>query len=94
MARVGLLHGVVIACGGGTPLRAENRLAMRQNGRVYHLVRDISVLPRNGRPLSLKGSLPEMWAARKGYYEAAADVTVDAGCGAEEAAARIAKEWM
>jgi len=94
MAHAGLMHGGVIACGGGTPLRADNRLAMRQNGRVYHLVRDISALPINGRPLSLKGSLEDMWAARRAFYEAAADVTVDARCGADETAAQIAKEWM
>ena len=94
MEEAGLLHGAVIACGGGTPLLADNRLAMRQNGRVYHLVRDISTLPKNGRPLSLKGSLEEMWAARRPFYEAAADVTIDAECGIDETAARIAKEWI
>lgn len=94
MAEAGLLHGGVIACGGGTPLREDNRLAMRQNGRVYHLVRDIAVLPKNGRPLSLKGSLQEMWAARRAFYEAAADVTVDARGGVDETVRQIAKEWM
>ncbi|HWQ51292.1 MAG TPA: shikimate kinase [Terriglobales bacterium] len=94
MAAAGLLHGAVIACGGGTPLRTENRLAMRQNGRVCHLVRDISALPKDGRPLSQKGSLEEMWEARRAFYEAAADVTVDARGGADEAARLIAKEWM
>lgn len=94
MAGAGLMHGGVIACGGGTPLREDNRLAMRQNGRVYHLVRDIAVLPKNGRPLSLKGSLQEMWAVRRAFYEAAADVTVDAECGIDETVRQIAKEWM
>ncbi len=94
MAQAGLLHGAVIACGGGTPLRGENRLAMRQNGRVYHLVRAISVLPTCGRPLSQKGSLEEMWAVRRAFYEAAADVTIEAGGDACETAQKIAEEWM
>ena len=44
--------GAVIATGGGAVLRKENRDAMKQNGTVIFLERDISSLATDGRPLS------------------------------------------
>ena len=84
--------GQVIATGGGAVLRAENRAAMRRTGRVYWLRRDLNVLPKEGRPLSQKGSLGEMYQMRKPLYEAAADFRVDNNQTAAEAAQQIWSE--
>ena len=84
--------GQVIATGGGAVLRAENRAAMRRTGRVYWLRRDLNVLPKEGRPLSQKGSLEEMYQMRKPLYEAAADFRVDNNQTAAEAAQQIWSE--
>lgn len=68
-------HGLVIATGGGAVLRLENRTALRQNGRVYLLARDLSQLPTEGRPLSK--DLATMYKARLPFYQEAADLRVD-----------------
>ena len=84
--------GQVIATGGGAVLRPENQTAMRRTGRVYWLRRDLNVLPKEGRPLSQKGSLEEMYQMRKPLYEAAADFRVDNNQTAAEAAQKIWSE--
>ena len=47
-AQAGKKSGVVIACGGGTPLFEENRRALSQNGRLILLERDRNLLPMTG----------------------------------------------
>lgn len=76
LAEVCAGSGQVIATGGGSVLRRENRQALRQTGRVYFLQRDLGQLPTDGRPLSQKGRLEEMYQARLPWYQAAADVTI------------------
>lgn len=66
---------LVIASGGGAVLSSENRLAMRQNSRVYWLERPLSLLAQEGRPLSR--DLPAMYHKRKVAYQEAADVVID-----------------
>ena len=70
--------GTVIATGGGAILREENVRAMRQNGRVCFIRRDIADLPRNGRPLSSsEDAVARLWEQRKDKYAASADFVVD-----------------
>ena len=70
--------GQVIATGGGAVLRAENVRAMRQNGVVALLERDLAALPMDGRPLSKSAeALRAMWAVREPLYRAAADAAID-----------------
>lgn len=92
LADVCARSGQVIATGGGAVLRPENQTAMRRTGRVYWLRRDLNVLPKEGRPLSQKGSLEEMYQMRKPLYEAAADFRVDNNQTAAEAAQQIWSE--
>lgn len=69
--------GQVIATGGGSVLSFDNVRNMRQNGTVMFIKRDIDKLPVEGRPLSQKQDLREMYAERLPLYEAAADITVE-----------------
>ena len=85
--------GQVIATGGGAVLQAENRAAMRRTGRVYFLRRALEELPTDGRPLSQKGSLEEMYRARKPLYSAAADVAVANSAAPEETAELIWRDF-
>ena len=76
-AKYGAQHGLVIACGGGTPLRQANRTALAGNGRVYYLDAAVDRLSGEGRPLSKSPqAIRQLWQARHAVYEAFADVTV------------------
>lgn len=86
-------EGQVIATGGGTVLRADNRSAMRRTGRVYFLRRDLSLLPTEGRPLSQAGSLEELYRVRRPLYQAAADVVIDNSVGLEETPGLIWRDF-
>lgn len=83
-------HGLVISTGGGAVLRAENRDAMRQNGRVCLIRRALAFLPRDGRPLSAsEDAVARLWEARRAAYETAADFPVENDGTVEEAAEKI-----
>ncbi|MDY4487584.1 MAG: shikimate kinase [Candidatus Limivicinus sp.] len=69
--------GLVIATGGGVVTRRENLDPMRQNSLIVWLLRDISLLPKDGRPLSQANSLTEMFKVREPMYRAAADCIAD-----------------
>ena len=60
--------GVILLTGGGIVKTAENYAALHQNGRIYQLVRDLSLLPTEGRPLSQGADLAAMWAEREPLY--------------------------
>ena len=77
LAELGKKSGCVIATGGGAVLRAENRDALRQNGTVVWLRRALSLLPKDGRPISQKNDLSSLFQARKPYYEACAEVQAE-----------------
>ncbi len=80
VAQAGAALGQVIATGGGAVLRAENRQALRQNGVVVFLERELSKLATHGRPLSKGGAaLSELYEQRLPLYRETADycVTVD-----------------
>ena len=76
LSELGKRSGLVIATGGGCVTRQENYPLLRQNGTIVWLQRDLAMLPTNGRPLSQKGSLHEMYATREPMYRHFADVKV------------------
>ncbi len=86
-ARAGKKSGVVIACGGGTPLFEENRRALSQNGRLILLERDRNLLSTDGRPLSI--DLEALEKARMPVYLAAADDRVENNLSARDTAKKI-----
>ncbi|MBQ6892983.1 MAG: AAA family ATPase [Clostridia bacterium] len=76
--------GIVIACGGGTVLREENRTALHQNGKVVYIKRNLESLAKGGRPLSQgENALEKLYEVRRPIYEGFADVIVEP-CGAVE----------
>ena len=93
LAEICAQSGQVIATGGGAVLRAENRDIMRRTGRVYFLRRALEELPTDGRPLSRKGGLEEMYRVRKPLYSAAADVVIDNSVALEETAELIWRDF-
>ena len=73
LSDLGKKSGHVIATGGGCVTRIENYAHLHQNGRIYWIQRDVDVLPTDGRPLSQKDKLVQMYAIRKPMYESFAD---------------------
>lgn len=93
-AEYGKERGLVIACGGGTVLRAENRSALRQNGWIVHLMRPLSMLSTEGRPLSKdQETLRRMYEERYPIYHGIADATMENTDSVEACAARIAAAY-
>lgn len=93
LADVCAKDGQVIATGGGSVLREDNRAALRRTGRVYFLRRELVLLPRDGRPLSQAGNLAEMYRARRPLYQAAADVVIDNSVALEQTAQLIWRDF-
>ena len=88
LARTG---GRIIAAGGGTVLRAENCIALKQNGRLILLDRPPDALrPSPERPLGdTAEKLAALYQARSPIYAAAADLTIPNRGSPEEAADAI-----
>ncbi len=77
LEKLGKLSGLVIATGGGCVTRGENYPLLHQNGTIIWIKRPIDLLPTNGRPLSLRGSLGEMYSIREPMYRRFADLSVE-----------------
>lgn len=85
----GMQSGRILATGGGCVTQSRNYPLLHQNGRIFYLTRDLDRLPTDGRPLSQANPLAELYAARKGLYEAFADMTVDNNGRAQDTAETI-----
>ncbi len=73
----GKMSGKVISTGGGIVTREENLDALCQNGKIFFIKRDISLLSRDGRPLSQGADLEEMYRERLPKYLSFSDFTVE-----------------
>lgn len=82
-------NGQIIATGGGAILRKDNRIVMRRTGRVYFLRRELDQLAVIGRPLSVKGTMKEMYHFRLPLYTEVSDISVDNNTEPAEAARKI-----
>ena len=81
--------GLVIATGGGCVTRDRNYPLLHQNGKVFWLQRDLDQLPTDGRPLSQKTKLEDMYRSRKSLYERFADFSIGNHDAPEAAVAEI-----
>lgn len=79
--------GTVIATGGGAVTIPENLDVLRQNGAVIFLERNINVLAKDDRPLSV--NLPELYQKRLPMYQKFSDIEVDGNGDAEAVAQRV-----
>jgi shikimate dehydrogenase len=92
-AEVGKLSGKLILTGGGVIKSPENYASLHQNGRIYHLVRDLSLLPTEGRPLSQGADLAAMWAEREPLYRRFRDAVIDNNGAAADTADAIWRDF-
>lgn len=76
LSELGKLSGLVIATGGGCVTRWENYASLHQNGTMIFLERELSKMPKKGRPLSLRGNLQDMYTIRLPMYRRFADIIV------------------
>ena len=81
--------GCVISTGGGCVTVPENYPLLHQNGRIIWIRREIGLLPTEGRPLSAKEKLQEMYDIRRPLYDRFADLTVINDRSPEETAKQI-----
>lgn len=88
----GKLSGKVIATGGGIVTREENFYPLSENSYIVWLKRDTSLLPSEGRPISLNNDIEELYRKRAPIYKKLCDITVDVSENADETANRIIEE--
>lgn len=82
--------GAVIACGGGVVTREENYYALAENGRLFFLNRDLTMLPTEGRPISQAVPLARLYRMRLPLYRGWCDAELEiTGMSPEEAAQHI-----
>ena len=92
-AEIGALTGKIILTGGGVIMDRRNYAPLHQNGRIYHLWRELEVLPVDGRPVSQSSSAEKLWAVRRPMYEAFRDVLIDNTGTVEETAQAIWRDF-
>ena len=84
---------MILLTGGGIVKTAANYDALHQNGRIYQLVRDLSLLPTEGRPLSQGADLDAMWRERAPLYARFRDAVIDNNGTVEDTAAAIWRDF-
>ncbi|MBE6913749.1 MAG: shikimate kinase [Ruminococcaceae bacterium] len=92
-ARAGMESGKIILTGGGVVKDARNYAHLHRNGRIYHLLRDLSLLPTDGRPISQSTALSELWAERAPLYAAFRDAEITNTGTPEETAENIWRDF-
>ena len=92
-AECGKLSGKILLTGGGVVKDSRNYASLHQNSRIYHLIRDLDVLPTDGRPLSQGADLHAMWAEREPLYAAFRDATIENSGTIQETADTIWRDF-
>ncbi len=87
----GSTSGAIIATGGGVVTEKRNLSPLSQNGKLIFIHRDIEKLPTDGRPLSERERLADMYARRLPLYRAFANIEVDNNGTPEETVSAICK---
>lgn len=77
LAELGKESGLVIATGGGCVTKEHNYPLLHQNGTIFWIRRDLALLPTDGRPLSQRTKLTDMYQIRQSMYESFADYIID-----------------
>ena len=77
LRELGKRSGLILSTGGGCVTREENYEPLHQNGVIVWMQREIDRLPKEGRPISLRSDLHELYEKRRPCYERFADVVID-----------------
>jgi shikimate dehydrogenase len=75
--RWGKESGMILITGGGIVKDERNYQPLAQNGRIYEIARELTLLPREGRPLSQATDLAQMQRERARLYARFRDAVVD-----------------
>ena len=89
LQELGKGSGKIIATGGGCVTIPDNYKRLHRNGTIFWLKRNLDLLPTEGRPLSQKGKLEEMYQNRRPLYETFADFTIENSGSPEATAEKI-----
>lgn len=92
MRDFGKQGGLIISTGGGCVTRGENYPLLHQNGTIVWIQRDTALLSRDGRPISLRSDLDELYEKRKKCYERFSDIIADNNGTVEETISAIMEE--
>ena len=92
LAELGKQSGLVIATGGGCVTQPQNYPLLHQNGTIFWLKRELGKLPTDGRPLSQKGTLGQMYEARMPLYLRFADAAISNDGSIAETASAICRK--
>jgi len=92
LAECGKKSGQIISTGGGCVTIPENYKLLHQNGRIVWIKRDLSSLAKDGRPLSQKNGVEELFRKRRDLYAKFADFEVENGNSADLASRKILEE--
>ena len=93
LTELGKQSGLVIATGGGCVTQARNYDTLHQNGQIFWLQRDLSLLPVDGRPLSQANKLEVLYQIRKPMYEAFADHVISNDSEVSSTVQKILRIW-
>lgn len=91
LEELGKLSGIILATGGGCVTKPENYRKLHRNGTIVYLQRPVSSLPTDGRPLSHKEKMEEMFRKRDPLYRKFADLSIANQGSPEETARNILK---
>ena len=92
--RIGKKNGLVIATGGGVVLKRQNVDALRQNGFVVWLQRDLQNLCTENRPVSQSKGVQKIFEERKDLYALSADVAVFNDDSVEKVAEKVKDAFL
>lgn len=76
LGRLCVESGKIIATGGGCVTVPENYPLLHQNGNIFWIQRELSQLATDGRPLSERNKLGQMYKVREPLYREFSDFTV------------------
>lgn len=69
--------GLIISCGGGIVEKNENYYRLKENSLIVNVKRDLEKLEINGRPLSKKYKIIDLYNKRKNLYDKFKDFEVE-----------------
>lgn len=85
--------GKVISLGGGAILKQENVDALKRNGILIYVKRNLELLSEENRPLSQKYGVEKLYNERRFAYENSADCVVENNGELNDAVKGVIKEY-